>query len=179
MKETIMRRTLATVALLMAVGMMGCSHADDPKVATAHSGAPSATAGTAAGGQNSDLKYSQCMRDHGLEWFPDPGPDGGLGVRVPAGTDQNTLNKAEEACKAYNPATNRTGKVSQADLDKIRQESQCIRDHGFPKYPDPDANGTVAIDEKNTGISPDDEAFEKARQECQKYAPPRQKQANP
>jgi hypothetical protein len=119
------------------------------------------------------------MRDQGLAWFPDPGPDGGLGVRVPAGTEENTLNRAQEACKEYDPATNRTGTISEADLARIRKQSQCIRDHGFSNYPDPDANGGIAIEEKNTGISPDDPAFEKARQECQKYAPPRQKQANP
>ena len=173
-----MRRALATAALLLAVGTAGCSSSGDPTVATANSGAATAKASAAANGLDTTLKYSQCMRDHGMTWYPDPKPDGSLGVRVPSGTDDNKLSQAQEACKAYDPSTNRSGTISAADLNKIRQVSQCIRDHGYPKYPDPDANGSVSFEEKDTGISPDDAAFEKAVQECQKYGPARQKSGN-
>jgi hypothetical protein len=158
---------------MLTVGMAGCARHDDPVVATARSGAPTAGTVTTAGGQHSDLKYSQCMRDHGLAWFPDPKPDGRLGVRVPSGTDENKLKKAQEACKAYAPDANQNGKISAADLDKIRRMSQCIRDHGFSNYPDPDSNGGINVDTKTLGADPDDPAFLKAMQECQKYLPPR------
>jgi hypothetical protein len=173
MSTKTMRRTISAIALMLTVGMAGCARHDDPKVATVGSGTPKAGAGATAGGQNSDLKYSQCMRDQGLTWFPDPGPDGGLGVRVPSGTDENTLKKAQEACKAYAPGANQNGKISAADVNKIRQVSQCVRDHGFPKYPDPDSNGSIRVDQRTLGVEPDDPAFVKAMQECQKYLPPR------
>jgi hypothetical protein len=46
-----------------------------------------------------------------------------------------------------------------------------MRDHGFAKYPDPDANGSVTIDSKVLGVEPDDPAFQRARQACNKYMP--------
>ncbi|TMR97711.1 hypothetical protein [Nonomuraea basaltis] len=148
-------------------------------MATVNSGAPTASASAAAGSdQASELKFSQCMRDQGLTWFPDPGPDGGMKVSVPPGTDQSKYEKAEEACKAYAPGANQNGTISDEDLNKLRQMAQCIRDHGFSKYPDPDANGGTHFDPKTVGVEPDDPAFEKARQECQKYLPPRKSGGN-
>jgi hypothetical protein len=71
---------VSAFVLLLAVGAAGCSRHDDPAVATANSGAPKASAGAAANGEKSLLKFSQCMRDQGFTWFPDPQPDGGLVV---------------------------------------------------------------------------------------------------
>jgi hypothetical protein len=173
-----MRRTLAAFTLLLAVGTAGCGHNSDPAVATANSAAPKASAAAAANGQDSDLKFSQCMRDQGLAWFPDPGPDGGLQVHVPSGTEDSTVEKARKACKAYDPEANQNGKISDADLDKVRRMAQCIRDHGFSKYPDPDSNGSTQINSRALGVEPGDPAFEKARQECQKYLPPRKSRGN-
>lgn len=170
---------LSAFALMLAVGTAGCAKDEDPTVVTADSGAPKAGAtATTDSGENSALKYSQCMRDQGLAWFPDPGADGGLKVSVPEGTDQGTYKKAEDACKAYAPWGGKQGRpISKEDLSKIRQVSQCMRDQGFDKYPDPDANGSISIDSKVIGAEPDDPAFQKAIKECNKYMPtPRNKE---
>jgi hypothetical protein len=58
-----------------------------------------------------------------------------------------------------------------AELEKIRQVSRCMREHGIEKYPDPDAYGSVRIDSKALGVDPDSETFKKARQECERYMP--------
>jgi hypothetical protein len=170
---------LSAFALMLAVGTAGCAKGEDPTVATANSGAPKAGAtATTGSGQDSGLKYSQCMRDQGLTWFPDPGADGGLKVSVPEGT-QSKYEKAEEACKAYAPWEGQQGhQISAEDRNKLRQVSQCMRDHGFAKYPDPDANGSIKIDSKVLGVEPDDPAFQKAMQECDKYMPPRKSGGN-
>jgi hypothetical protein len=173
------KQRLAAVALLLTVGMAGCAKKNDPTVATAGSGGPKTGANSAATGDNSDLKFSQCMRDQGLTWFPDPDPNGGLTVSIPAGTDQSTVDKAQEACKQYAPgASQNGGQISEEDLNKLRQVAQCIRDHGFSNYPDPDSNGHTQIDSKKLGVEPDDPAFQKAMQECQKYMPPRRSGGN-
>ena len=167
-----MRRILAVVAVLLAVGTAGCTrHADDPTVATADPGGTKASASAAPTGQASALKFSQCMRAQGLTWFPDPQADGGLRVKIPDG-DKDKFEKASEACKAYDPGSSSNGTISAADLDKLRQMAQCLREHRFPKYPDPDANGHTRITE-GAVPNPDDPTFKKARQECQKYAPAR------
>jgi hypothetical protein len=167
------KQRLAAVTLLLAVGLAGCSKKADPSVATAGSGAPKANASTAAG-DSSALKFSQCMRDQGLSWFPDPDANGGLKVSIPDGTDQSTVDKAQEACKRYAPgASQNGGQISDEDLGKLRQVAQCIRDHGFPNYPDPDSKGNTQIDSKKLGAEPDNPAFQKAMQDCQKYMPPR------
>jgi hypothetical protein len=157
--------------LLLTVGAAGCGRHHDPAVATANSGAPNASAGAAADGEKSLLKFSQCMREQGLTWFPDPQPDGGLVVHNPDGVDQSKVDKAEQACNKYYPAGNGGGPIPAADLAKIRQVSQCMRDHGFAKYPDPDANGSITVDSKVLGVEPTDPAFRKAIQECRKYLP--------
>jgi hypothetical protein len=174
-----MRPTLAAITLLFVVGTAGCAGSSgDPTVPTAESGAPKASAGAAANGQDSDLKYSQCMRDEGLSWFPDRGADGGLKVSVPEG-QQSTFEKAEEACKEYAPGANRSGgPISEEDLTKLRQMAQCIRDHGFPKWPDPDANGGTTVDSTLIGAEPNDPAFQQAMQECEKYRPARKDSGN-
>lgn len=170
---------VSAFALLLAVGAAGCGRNNDPTVATANPGAPKASASAAGNGEGSGLKFSQCMRDQGFTWFPDPGPDGGSKVSVPDGTDQTKFKKAEETCKVYAPGSGQNGrKLSDEDLDKVRQVSRCMRDHGFPKYPDPDANGSITIDSKVFGVEPDDPAFQKAMQECQKYLPPRRSGGN-
>lgn len=170
------KQRLAAFTLMLTVGtvgLAGCGDKEkDPSVATAGSGAPQASASAAAGG-SSDLKFSQCMRDQGLSWFPDPDANGGLKVSIPNGTDQSVVDKAQEACKEYAPGQNQSGTVSEEDLAKLRQVAQCIRDQGFANYPDPDSNGSTQIDSKKLGVEPDDPAFQKAMQECAKYMPPR------
>jgi hypothetical protein len=56
------------------------------------------------------LKFSQCMRAHGISDFPDPKSHGGgieIGVQKGSGTDLNPNNplfrSAQEACKHYLP----------------------------------------------------------------------------
>jgi hypothetical protein len=169
-----MRRTLAPIVLLLALATAGCGSGSGPTVATVNSAAPTAGAGSTADSEASPLKFSQCMRAQGLAWFPDPEPGGGLKVRVPDGVSQGVVDKAEKACQKVNPGANENRtRLSADDLAKLRKVAQCIRDHGFAKYPDPDASGTTRINSGALGIDPDDPAFDRARQECQKYAPPR------
>lgn len=164
--------TVSTFALLLAVGVSGCAKSEDPTVATANPDGAKASAGPEMNSNRSPLKFSQCMRDQGLSWYPDPDAQGNLRVSVPEDADQSKVDKAQEACKAYAPwEGQQAGPISEEDLAKIRQVSQCMRDKGFEKYPDPDAKGGVSIDSKVLGVEPSDPAFQRAREECNKYMP--------
>ncbi|MDT7803902.1 MAG: hypothetical protein QOI78_7335 [Actinomycetota bacterium] len=156
--------------LLLATATAGCAKGADPKVVTANPGATT-SAGPAGSGEASLLKFSQCMRDQGFSWYPDPQSDGGLVVHNPDGVDQAKLAKAEDACKKYQPGQGRQGPIPAEDLKKVQQVSQCMRDHGFAKYPDPDANGSLTIDSQALGAEPGDPAFQKAMRDCQKFMP--------
>jgi hypothetical protein len=149
--------------------MAGCATDEDPTVASANPSARSTA--TAGSGEASLLKFSRCMRDQGFPWYPDPQPDGGLVVHNPDGVDQSKLDKAEDACKKYYPGQGQEGPIPAEDLEKIQQMAQCMRDHGFAKYPDPDASGSINIDSQVLGVEPNDPAFQKAMHECQKYMP--------
>ncbi|MGW5360650.1 hypothetical protein [Actinopolymorpha pittospori] len=54
------------------------------------------------------LKYSQCMREHGIKEFPDPNPDGGMRIEMRPGSEMDPRNPkfqaAQEACKSLQPA---------------------------------------------------------------------------
>ncbi|GLW27707.1 hypothetical protein [Actinoplanes regularis] len=156
------------ITLFFVVGTAGCSKDEEPAVASAGPGAVQASAGD---GERSALRYSQCMRDQGLTWFPDPDAEGNLTVHNPDGVDQDKLDKAEQACRKYAPWEGPKHPIPAEDLDKIRQVSQCMREHGFEKYPDPDAYGSVRLEAGKLGADPDSVAFRTARQECDKYMP--------
>ncbi|MFI1989116.1 hypothetical protein [Actinoplanes sp. NPDC020271] len=156
-------------SLLLVLAITGCHKAEEPGVATAN---PSATAAGAATAENRDpLAYSRCMRDQGLTWFPDPDPQGGLTVHNPDGVDQKKVEAAEQACRKYAPWEGKSDPMPADDLAKLRDVAQCMRDHGLTNWPDPDADGSTAIDAKKLGIEPGDPKVTAAQKECHKLAP--------
>ena len=46
------------------------------------------------------VKLAQCMRRHGID-MPDPGVDGKVEINVPAGTPEEKVKQAHEACKEF------------------------------------------------------------------------------
>lgn len=157
--------------MLFVLTVAGCGKAEEPGVATAN---PSAKSSSAAAGEDdrSPLAYSRCMRAQGLTWFPDPDAQGRLTVHNPDGVDQKKVEAAEQACRKYAPWGGQGKALPAADLEKLRQVAQCMRDHGFTKWPDPAADGSTTIDNAKLGIDPDDPKLTTARSECQKLAPP-------
>lgn len=107
------------------------------------------------------LKYTECLRENGID-IEDP-PAGGEGmVAVPAmPVDDPTANKAFEKCEEHLPNGGEPEPLSPEDLDEMRKQAKCMRDHGFD-VPDPTAeNPMMQFDD--TG---DPEAFQKAMEEC-------------
>ncbi len=47
--------------------------------------------------------------------------------------------------------------------------SNCMRTHGVPNFPDPDAHGDISIG--GTGLDPQSPAFEAAQKECARFQP--------
>ena len=106
--------------------------------------------------------YAKCMREHGVD-MPDPvvDGDGGVSMSMEDGGNKATIDKADKECKHLMPNGGEPPEVSADDLDRMRKEAKCLRDHGV------DAKDPTA---ENPGIqiegSSDDEKTRKAMEEC-------------
>lgn len=52
---------------------------------------------------------------------------------------------------------------------KLERFSQCMRSHGEPQFPDPNAQGTFPL---GTGLATNSPQFQAAQQACKAFAPP-------
>jgi hypothetical protein len=155
-KLALVLAVLAGVALLAA----GCGGgAKPPSVASlgttpSTSGSPSssssvfppgvggfgASMSTQEGTTAAGIKYTACMRSHGVPNFPDPNAQGEIRITVSPALDPSSplFQKAEGDCRHLNPA----GKgLSPAKLQQVKARmlafAACMRSQGVPRYPDP------------------------------------------
>ena len=151
-----------------------------PLLATACVGNPFAPKDTTAqqkhDAEQMALKWTQCMRDHGVD-VPDPGTNGTITVSGQA-QDQQQVQDAMHACKQYQPrGGNGPGKVDQKALDQMTKYAQCMRDHGIPMQ-DPKASGWgVQMTTGGEGsVDPNSDQFQQAQQACQHLMPSQMRQ---
>jgi len=169
-------KTVLALSLLLSLATAGCARGGDDNtgVATANGGNPTASASaSAATGDNGDnaLKFSQCMREQGMTWFPDPKPGGGLQINIPQGTDKAKVDKAMEACKEYAPNGGDAPKMDPAAIEQARQMAKCMRENGVKNFPDPQPDGSLQLDGDKVGMGPGDPTFDAADKACSKYRP--------
>jgi hypothetical protein len=89
------------------------------------------------------VKFSECIRAHGVRDFPDPDAknDFQYGVSVsPA-----VWKRATTACKALQPPGTLSGRRTPKQQSASLRFAQCVRDHGVKDFPDP-VNGDPLID---------------------------------
>jgi hypothetical protein len=166
--------------LMLALAVAGCGAADgDNGVATAGG---NATSGANAGQLSNEelaLRFAKCMRENGLPNFPDPqtNGDGGAPQDPEAGVAKETVAAAREACKQYQPNGGERKKADASQVEQFRQLAACMRQNGFPNFPDPTEDGLV-FDEKS-GINPTDPKFQAAQKKCDTYGPASSGSAGP
>lgn len=154
-------------------------------IAACGSSSPSSgQTGTGSSQAASLVKFSACMRSHGVPGFPDPSTSAGgsnaIGIdgytfNLPAGTNPQSpaFETAREGCgnliggggggPLRNPAF--VAKARQAALAHAR----CMRAHGVPNFPDPSfkSNGQgITVSSGGPGINPRAPAFQKAQKIC-------------
>ena len=117
------------------------------------------------------LKYSQCMRAHGLADFPDPSSNGSISLHVQPGSDLNPhspqFQAAQNACKSLGPSGNLTPAQEAAANARALKYSQCMRSNGIADFPDPNGQGTVTINEGTGDLDPNSTRFKGAVHACQ------------
>ncbi|XRQ04385.1 hypothetical protein ACN3XK_48605 [Actinomadura welshii] len=160
-------RILATLPLALALTLAGCGGdgGDEPGVASAGG----AQAGGEAGGGGAKLspdemgvKFAQCMRENGVH-MDDPKPGEGIRLKL-RDVPKETVDKAMEACRQYNPMENATGAPDPEQEERGREFAECMRANGVEKFPDPEPGQRgIKIDRGTVGDDPD---LEQAQREC-------------
>ena len=167
--------------LVVAVLTAGCSSGSkDPGVAGAGTTSTTSASSNSSSSSRQDeaLKYSQCMRAHGVTDFPDPsgsGGSGGISVHAQPGSDLDpnnpTFQAAQKACEKYSPEANLTPAQRAQQQAKLLKYAQCMRAHGVTNFPDPGSgpNGGVGIKvTPGNGLDPNSPTFQAAQKACQK-----------
>jgi len=150
--------------LLLGAGLAACGPADSSTSSSTSSQDDPA---------NAAVKYSQCMREHGVPEFPDP-VNGRLQLEVRKGgtldPESASFKAAQTACKDLEPpglAQSGQGGAQQEDMLKY---VDCMRKNGVPKFPDPQPDGRMLFD-GGSGVDPDSPQFKAAQEACRKLLP--------
>jgi len=155
-----MKRTVAISALL-GIGVLtaGCGGSSDPGASASSSGGAVARA----------LAYTHCMRSHGVSNFPDPtaGSGGGVTFQGSFNLKSPTYQAAAQACASLMPGGTQSPPVSAQKLAAEVTWAQCLRAHGVPNFPDPNAQGVFDSGKFDATSS----AFQTASQACQSLQP--------
>ncbi|MEU7906664.1 hypothetical protein [Actinoplanes sp. NPDC049118] len=165
---------ILALGLLLTAAATGCGGKPAGDQVASAGGTPTASAAAAAEEQRDEdapLKFSQCMREQGMTWFPDPKPGGGLQIKVPKGTAKEKVDAAMEACKKWAPDGGDRGPADPEQLEQARQMARCMRENGVENFPDPNPDGSIRIDGRKVGMGPGDPTFDKAEEACSKYRP--------
>jgi hypothetical protein len=137
-------------------------------------------------GAPSSVAYSACMRSHGVPSFPDPGSEGGIpkGDAQHFGVSDSQLQAAQQACQSLLPTggslldqaaqCTSSGDCPPALVQQMENGmlkfAQCMRSHGFPKFPDPttDDHGhpILSWSVSQTGADEHSSQFQTAEAEC-------------
>jgi hypothetical protein len=128
------RRRVPALALIGISALLGACGSSTP--------ADSGSASNANTAHAQAVKFSRCMRSHGVGAFPDPSGSGGFtidGVVNGSSLDPNApaFTQAISACKSLEPAGFTGGKVTPEQAAARLKFAQCIRGNGVPDFPDP------------------------------------------
>ncbi|MEN3536837.1 hypothetical protein AAH991_17115 [Microbispora sp. ZYX-F-249] len=158
-------------ALALALAACGAAPADDG-IASAGGAASTATAKPSAPGpadrQEAQLKFAQCMREHGVD-MPDPDPDGRVRIIGKKGDEAKT-QKAMQACEHFmkDAVGDKLGGDDPEMRDRMVKFAQCMREHGID-MPDPAPGQGIQVKMKPG----QQKAMDEAQKACEEFAPGR------
>ena len=103
----------------------------------------SAGNGSSSSQEAAGIKFSDCMRSHGVPNFPDPGAGGGIQINAGSGIDPQSpaFQAAQNACMKLMPGGGPAGgHGSESRRLALVKLAQCMRRHGISTFPDPTAS---------------------------------------
>ena len=108
--------------------------------AIAACGSERPAAAPAVGQVGQALTYVRCMRAQGVPDFPDPSPGGRL-PNIPSSIDTAApaFRSAQNTCARLMPGASASGSPAETEADRLGllAVARCMREHGFPNFPDP------------------------------------------
>ncbi len=118
------------------------------------------------------VKYTACMRSHGVPNFPDPNAQGTITITVSSSLNPSSplFQKAEADCQKLIPAGKGLSAARQQRMkERLLAFAACMRSHGVPHYPDPKfSNGGVSQGYgPKAGVDPNP-IFRAAQKTCQR-----------
>lgn len=154
---------LAVLIGVIAATLTACSSGRATSQVAAAVGAAHTSATTAPAGTTQLVHTAaQCLRDHGIPNFPDPVLDAHGGLQV----DDQLLKSlpaavalaAENACKTQIDAAQAAAGTARPaatpqELQQATTFAHCMRQHGWPRFPDPDASGRFELTNPADGPS--------------------------
>jgi hypothetical protein len=154
--------TAATFALVTACGGGGgankvASLSDPPKPSDQQQASDKGSAGD----EQKMRDFTKCMREHGVD-MPEPktGPDGGAMIEMHGSPgNEEQMKAADQACKHLLPNGGVPPKLDAKQLDELRAQAKCMREHGV-NMPDPDPNNPMMKLEGSGDPEKDKAAFE-------------------
>ncbi len=178
----------ALVVALIAGGIAATACGGSPSASVANLGSTTTTTTPSSGASSSSaseaqlLKYTSCMRSHGIDDFPDPIlTPGGWGFQINAAANSDLdprspqFQAAETACRKYYSPPNKSGnetpaEEAAADADALKV-AECMRSHGEPDFPDPNGQGVFVIADPSGILEPSSPQFQRAQNTCLRRDP--------
>jgi hypothetical protein len=174
-------RSAALLAALVAVGMGlaacggGSPNASSNRANSAISGcSPSgcSSPGASASVEAMAVKFSLCMRSHGVRDFPDPTVgSNGLPTWGPIITqspaEQAAQQAAQPVCKKDLPSLGLHTSAEKATANAAALKyATCMRSNGVPNFPDPNGQGVIQINNAIGVLEQSSPVFQKAETAC-------------
>ncbi|GAB2837958.1 hypothetical protein GCM10027176_47960 [Actinoallomurus bryophytorum] len=129
-------------------------------------GGGGAAPSSSANAEDSQVKFAQCMRQHGVQVEdPEPGQPG-VRMRVHSTQGKQQMDTAMQACRKYNPMKPMDPNDPRA-RDQMLKMARCLRAHGV-QIADPQPGHGVQIQVKKG-----DTKTQQAMETCRKLYPPR------
>ncbi len=115
------------------------------------------------------LKYSLCMRSHGITNFPDPNNGGGIQIGSTSGINPQSpqFQTAQKSCDKYFPAPDLSRAQIAQEQARALEFARCMRANGVPNFPDPQFAGNgVEVERPVPGVDPKSPTFQVATAKC-------------
>lgn len=156
----------AVIGALLLAGLVGCS-------SSGGSGSP--TAATVARHDAAAVWHElvQCARANGMPNLPDPRIDSNGLPQWPGGEPPQPPESVRRACQSIIerlPGA-RAEDDAPGNVPALVRFAECIREHGFPDFPDPLSDGNFDARAFPPGVKPGNPPFDAAMQACRQLNP--------